>query len=119
MTCMSRKVKMVNMVTPVTMVSLVRIGTFGQKDQNSMLSASGASFLQTWCEATDMRRENLVYNPFQVLLALSSRNQFNLIMIYRVFFFTGTPLKVSSTKKLIKARLGVSRTIYVNVDSPT
>ena len=29
-----------------------------------------------------------------------------------------TPLKVPSTKKLIKARLGVSRTIYVNVDTP-
>ena len=28
------------------------------------------------------------------------------------------PLKVLSTKKLIWARLGVSRTIYVNVDSP-
>ena len=27
-------------------------------------------------------------------------------------------LKVLSTNKLIKARLGVSRTIYVNVDSP-
>ena len=33
-------------------------------------------------------------------------------------FLTGTPLKVPSTKKLIQARLGVSRTIYVNVDSP-
>ena len=32
--------------------------------------------------------------------------------IYRFFFFTGSPLKSS------KARLGVSRTIYVNVDSP-
>ena len=38
------------------------------------------------------------------------------ILIYRVFFFTGTPPK--STKKLIWARLGVSRPIYVNVDSP-
>ena len=28
------------------------------------------------------------------------------------------PLKVQSTKKLIKARLGVSKTIYVNVDTP-
>ena len=28
------------------------------------------------------------------------------------------PLKVCSTEKLILARLGVSRTIYVNVDSP-
>ena len=34
------------------------------------------------------------------------------------FFFTGTPLTVPSTKKLIYARLGVSRPIYVNVDSP-
>ena len=33
-------------------------------------------------------------------------------------FFTGTPPKVPSTEKLILARLGVSRTIYVNVDSP-
>ena len=33
------------------------------------------------------------------------------------FVFTGTPLKVLSTKKLIWARLGVSRPIYVNVDS--
>ena len=34
-------------------------------------------------------------------------------------FFTGTPpLKVLITEKFIKARLGVSRTIYVNLDSP-
>ena len=38
--------------------------------------------------------------------------------IQGVFFLTGTPLKVPSTKKLILARLGVSRPIYVNVDSP-
>ena len=31
---------------------------------------------------------------------------------------TVPPLKVLSTKKLIWARLGVSRPIYVNVDSP-
>ena len=36
--------------------------------------------------------------------------------IYRVIFLTGS--KVQSTKKLIYARLGVSRTIYVNVDTP-
>ena len=40
------------------------------------------------------------------------------IFIYRSFFTLGLPLKVPSTKKLIWARLGVSRTIYVNVDSP-
>ena len=34
------------------------------------------------------------------------------------FFTLGLPLKVPSTKKLIQARLGVSGTIYVNVDSP-
>ena len=33
-------------------------------------------------------------------------------------FYTGTPLKNSKYKKLIQARLGVSRPIYVNVDSP-
>ena len=33
-------------------------------------------------------------------------------------FFTGTPPKSSNYKKLISARLGVSRPIYVNVDSP-
>ena len=33
-------------------------------------------------------------------------------------FSLGLPLKYLSTKKLIWARLGVSRTIYVNVDSP-
>ena len=32
--------------------------------------------------------------------------------------YTGPPLKSSKYKKLISARLGVSRTIYVNVDSP-
>ena len=37
---------------------------------------------------------------------------------YRVVFLTGPPLKVLSTKQLILARLGVSRTIYVNVDTP-
>ena len=36
----------------------------------------------------------------------------------QVFFSLGLPLKVLSTEKFIKARLGVSRTIYVNVDSP-
>ena len=33
-------------------------------------------------------------------------------------FFSGNPLRVPSIKKLILARLGVSRPIYVNVDSP-
>ena len=37
--------------------------------------------------------------------------------IYRVFFSLVLPLIVPGTKKLIYARLGVSRTIYVNVDS--
>ena len=37
---------------------------------------------------------------------------------YRVFFSLIPPLKVPSTDKLIWARLGVSRPIYVNVDSP-
>ena len=36
---------------------------------------------------------------------------------YRFFFVTLTPPK--STEKLIKARLGASRTIYVDVDSPS
>ena len=35
-----------------------------------------------------------------------------------VFFSLGLPLKCLSTEKLIWARLGVSRTTYVNVDSP-
>ena len=34
------------------------------------------------------------------------------------FFSLVPPLKVQSTKNLILARLGVSRPIYVNVDSP-
>ena len=34
------------------------------------------------------------------------------------FFSLGLPLKFPSTEKLIWARLGVSGTIYVNVDSP-
>ena len=33
-------------------------------------------------------------------------------------FFNWYPLKVLSTKKLILARLGVSRPIYVKVDTP-
>ena len=33
-------------------------------------------------------------------------------------FLSGPPIKVLSTRKLTQARLGVSRTIYVNVDSP-
>ena len=37
---------------------------------------------------------------------------------YRVFFSLVPPLKVQSTTKLILARLGVSRPIYANVDSP-
>ena len=40
------------------------------------------------------------------------------LLKYRVFFSLVPPLKVQSTKTLIKARLGVSRPIYVNVDSP-
>ena len=44
----------------------------------------------------------------------------NLIIynMYRVFFSLVPPLKVESTEMLIYARLGVSRPIYVNVDSP-
>ena len=37
---------------------------------------------------------------------------------YRVFFLTGTPPKSSKYKKVNQARLGVSRPIYVNIDSP-
>ena len=33
-------------------------------------------------------------------------------LVYRGFFPLGLPLKVLSTEKLIKAMLGVSRTIY-------
>ena len=40
------------------------------------------------------------------------------INIIRVFFSLGLPLKVPSTEKFFSARLCVSRTIYVNVDSP-
>ena len=40
------------------------------------------------------------------------------VTTYRVFFFTGTLQKSSKYKNLIHARLGVSRPIYVNVDSP-
>ena len=39
-------------------------------------------------------------------------------MIHGDFFPLVFPLKVSSTENLIYARLSVSRTIYVNVDSP-
>ena len=43
----------------------------------------------------------------------------NIYYIHTGCFFTlGLPLKVQTAKKLIQARLGVSRTIYVNVDSP-
>ena len=37
---------------------------------------------------------------------------------YTGFFSLVPPLKVPSTTKLIQARLGVSRPIYVDVDSP-
>ena len=40
------------------------------------------------------------------------------LLRYRVFFSLVPPLKTLSTKKLIQARLDVSRPIYVNVDSP-
>ena len=41
------------------------------------------------------------------------------IASYRVVFFSlGLPLKCQSTEKLIQARLGVSRAIYVTVDLP-
>ena len=36
---------------------------------------------------------------------------------YRVSFVTGTPLKVLSTGKLIWAMSGISRMIYVDIDS--
>ena len=39
-------------------------------------------------------------------------------MIQGGFFFTGPPSKMSKYRELILVRLGVSRTIYVNVDSP-
>ena len=45
----------------------------------------------------------------------SSHNQICCWVLYRVFFFIG---KNSKYKKLIQARLGVSRPIYVTVDSP-
>ena len=43
----------------------------------------------------------------------------NIEKLHTGWFFTlGLPLKVQSTEKLILSRLGVSRTIFVNVDSP-
>ena len=44
--------------------------------------------------------------------------QLNRFLTYRVFFLTGTPVKVLSTEKFIQARLGESKTIYVDEDSP-
>ena len=40
------------------------------------------------------------------------------MIIQGVFLTLGLPLEYQSTEKLIWARLGVSRTIYVNVESP-
>ena len=54
---------------------------------------------------------------FSFCLILILRELHSAVIIKGVFF-TGTPLKVTSTEKLIYARLGVSRPIYVNVDSP-
>ena len=39
-------------------------------------------------------------------------------MIHSVFFSLGLPIKDLSTKKLIRDRLGLSRTTYVRVGSP-
>ena len=45
-------------------------------------------------------------------------NSLHIVSYTGCFFPLGLPLKCLSTEKLIYARLGVSRTIYVNVDSP-
>ena len=45
-------------------------------------------------------------------------NIFRNLEKYKVFFSLGLPVKCPSTEKIIQARLGVSRTIYVNVDLP-
>ena len=69
-------------------------------------------------------RHNIYNNsPCSIVFGLSNITVYGQlynvnIPIYRVFFYTGPHLKVLSTQKLIWARLGVSRTIYVNVDSP-
>ena len=65
MTCRVNKIKMVSMVTPVIMVSLIKIGTFGQKDQNSMLSASGASFFQPGVKPQTCEGRTLFITPFK------------------------------------------------------
>ena len=44
--------------------------------------------------------------------------QFHLELSFRVFFHWYPPSKSSKYKKLISTMLGVSRPIYVNVDSP-
>ena len=53
-----------------------------------------------------------------MLSKISFNQDFVLFSKIQGGFLTGPPLKVLSTKTLIKARLGVSGTIYVNVDSP-
>ena len=47
---------------------------------------------------------------------MSNNNSINLDTGW--FFSLVPPLKVQNTEKLVWARLGVSWTIYVNVDSP-
>ena len=52
------------------------------------------------------------------LHVVQTKLTFYVMLCYRVFFQLVPPLNVLSTKKLILARLGVSRQVYVNVDSP-
>ena len=74
---------------------------------------SGFSWLTDYCSLLPNVKFKFkpVYSHVRETLVL------NKLLSYRVFFLTGTPLKILSTNKLIQARLGVSWPIYVNVDS--
>ena len=73
-------------------------------------------------------RTRLPYDRLFILIMLSLMmviiisqmltSYMELLYIQGVFFSLVPPLKYLSTKKLIQAWLGVSRPIYVNVDSP-
>ena len=90
----------VRMITPVTLVLELLSMWTKRLDQHVIaqpILSLWSLFLTTWCEATDKWRKDLANNPFQVLLALINRNQFNLSndkSWYSIIFVTSASRRI-------------------------
>ena len=85
-----------------------------QSNRQIFFSAKNIKKHLNICHLCIKYQHSLIIFAYQGWIFCQDWHMHNFATIQGDFF----PLKVPSTKKLILARLGVSRPIYVNVDSP-